>query len=96
MANAPQLLRLLKIAKLLKMLKILRVVKLKRILQKFDDMIVTDQMNLLVTFFNLTVKIIVVAHYMGCFFFYIGMDEMRNLKRGWLYQQNLIDEPFVN
>jgi hypothetical protein len=86
LANTPQLLRLLKIAKLLKMLKILRVVKLKRILQKLDELIVTDQMDLMVTFLNLTVKIIVIAHYMGCFFYYIGIGEMRSLRRGWLYE----------
>jgi hypothetical protein len=55
------------------MLKLLRVVKMKKILRKFDDYIVTDQMNLLVTFSNLTIKIIIVAHYMGCFFYYMGM-----------------------
>ena len=84
LANTPQLLRLLKIAKLLKMLKLLRVVKVKRILMKFEEYIVTDQMNLMVTFFNLTIKIVVIAHYMGCFFFYYGMDELRATNSGWL------------
>lgn len=85
---------MLKIAKLLKMLKLLRVVKIKRILSKFDDYIVTDQMNLLVTFLNLTVKIIIVAHYMGCFFFYKGMQELRENNEGWLVNSDMIDLPF--
>lgn len=51
MASAPQLLRLLKIAKMLKMLKLLRVMKIKKLMGKFDEYIVTDGMNLMVTFF---------------------------------------------
>jgi hyperpolarization activated cyclic nucleotide-gated potassium channel 2 len=92
LSNTPQFLRLLKIAKLLKMLKLLRVVKVKRILQKFDDYIVTDQMNLLVTFFNLTIKILFVAHYIGCFFFFYGMRELRERNTGWLINSNLVNE----
>lgn len=66
------------------MLKLLRVVKIKRILMKFEEYIVTDSMDLMVTFLNITVKIIVVAHYMGCFVFYIGMEELRSINKGWL------------
>jgi len=94
LANTPQLLRLLKIAKLLKMLKLLRVVKVKRILMKFEEYIVTDQMNLMVTFFNLAIKIVVIAHYMGCFFFYFGLGELRDSNQGWLIDKGIIDSPF--
>ena len=66
------------------MLKLLRVVKIKRILMKFEEYIVTDSMDLMVTFLNITLKIIVIAHYMGCFFFYIGMEEYRESDTGWL------------
>jgi len=57
---------MLKIAKLIKMLKLLRVVKIKRILIKFEEYIVTDSMDLLVTFLNITVKILIITHYMSC------------------------------
>ena len=93
-SNTPQLLRLLKIAKLLKMLKLLRVVKIKRILMKFEEYIVTDSMDLMVTFMNITVKIIVIAHYMGCFFFYFGMDAYRETSSGWIIVKEIIDEDF--
>jgi hypothetical protein len=93
-ANAPQLLKLLKVAKLLKMLKLLRVVKIKRILLKFEEYIVTDSMDLMVTFLNITVKIIVVAHYMGCAVFYIGLDEVRAEGRGWVFSKEMVDEDF--
>lgn len=95
MASTPQLLKLLKIAKLLKMLKLLRVVKIKKLLIKFEEYIVTDSMDLMVTFFNITIKIIVVAHYMGCMVFYIGMDGERNGEKGWLSSKELLDEEFV-
>ena len=55
MADAPGLLKLLKVSKLLKMLKLLRVAKLKKIMNKFEEYIVTDSMDLMVTFFNITV-----------------------------------------
>ena len=90
MPDAPSLLKLLKVAKLLKMLKLLRVMKLKRLLQKFEEHIVTDSMDLIVTFVNIFLKIVVVAHYMACLFFYVGMQE-RDSKvyaQGWLVEEN--------
>lgn len=77
MTNAPQLLKLLKIAKLMKMLKLLRVMKLKKIMNKFDEYIVTDSMDLMVTFINLTIYVLVIAHYMSCIFYYVGIEELR-------------------
>lgn len=94
LANTPQLLKLLKIAKLLKMLKLLRVVKVKRILMKFEEYIVTDSMALVATFVNITTKIVIIAHYMGCFFYYFGMDDLRANNKGWLVEKQLIDEDF--
>ena len=72
-ADAPTLFKLLKISKLLKMLKLLRILKLKRILHKFEEYIMTDSMDLIVTFVNIFLKILIVAHYMACLFFYVGM-----------------------
>jgi uncharacterized protein (DUF2164 family) len=60
------------------MLKLLRVAKLKKIMMKFDEYIVTDSMDLMVTFINITIYIMFIAHYMGCFFYYKGLDELRN------------------
>ena len=77
MADAPTLLKLLKISKLLKMLKLLRILKLKRLLNKFEEYIMTDSMDLLVTFGAIFIKIVVVAHYMACIFFYVGTSEMK-------------------
>ena len=93
MADLPGLLKLLKVSKLLKMLKLLRVAKLKKLLLKFEEDIVTDSMDLMVTFFNITVKIVFIAHYMGCFFYYRGLDELRNKNQGWLIAEDMVDSP---
>jgi len=92
MAETPQLLKLLKIAKLLKMLKLLRVAKIKRIIVKFEEHIVTDSMDLIVTFLNITVQLMVVAHYLGCFMFAWGMEEFRGGNTGWVKENSLLDE----
>jgi voltage-gated potassium channel Kch len=51
-------------------------------------------MNLLVTFFNLGIKIIIVAHYMGCFFFFKGMQELRETNTGWLVSSDMLNRDF--
>jgi len=76
------------------MLKLVRVVKIKKILMKFEEYIVTDSMDLMVTFMNITIKIVVVAHYMSCALFYIGMDEMRTLNRGWIVNEKMAELDF--
>ena len=62
---------------------------------KFEEYIVSDSMDLMVTFFNITMKIIIIAHYMGCFFFYFGMEGLRAHNGGWLLEEELIDEAFT-
>jgi len=70
------------------MLKLLRVMKLKRIFNKFEEYIITDSMDLMVTFFTITMKIIVIAHYMGCIFFYIGAENLSLHYKGWLIEED--------
>lgn len=81
---------------MLKMLKLLRVMKLKKLLNKFDEYIVTDSMNLVLTFLSLTVQILVVCHYIGCFFFYFGLDEYRldPEYNGWIVDQSMLEKEF--
>ena len=66
--------------------------KLKRILIKFEEYIVTDSMALIVTFFSITVKIVVTAHYMACLFFYVGKESLDYDYRGWLVSKDLVEE----
>ena len=73
------------------MLKLLRVMKLKKLLMRFEDYIVSDSMDLLVTFLNITVKVIVIAHYMSCLFFYVGMDEIRAGRESWIMVEEVYE-----
>lgn len=73
----------------MKMLKLLRVMKLKKLMNKFDEYIVSDSMDLMVTFMNLTIKILVIAHYMSCIFYYVGISELRANQRGWVFNLEL-------
>lgn len=63
-------------------------------MNKFDEWIVSDSMDLLVTFSNLTIKILVIAHYMSCIFFYVGITELRENQRGWVASMELDTKPF--
>ena len=53
----------------------------------------TDSMDLLVTFANLTIKIIIIAHYMSCIFYYIGNEEMKINQKGWVFKRDLHMKP---
>ena len=77
------------------MLKLLRIMKIKRLLVKFEDYIVSESMNLIMTFLNITLVVCVTGHYIGCFFFYFGMDEYRaDPNNGWLIEEDQIDQSF--
>ena len=69
--------------------------KIKRLLVKFEDYIVSESMNLIMTFLNITLVVCVTGHYIGCFFFYFGMDEYRaDPNNGWLIEEDQIDQSF--
>ena len=83
---------------MLKMLKLLRVMKIKKLLAKFDEWIVTDSMNLMMTFFQLTITILVICHYIGCTFYYFGLDEFRSDPNydGWLIANDMLTKNFIS
>jgi hypothetical protein len=56
---------------------------------------VTDSMDLLVTFINLAVIIIVLAHYLSCMMYYVGLDEFRSTGESWLVTQNILDKDLI-
>lgn len=70
--------------------------KLKKLMNKFDEYIVSDSMDLMVTFMNLTIKILVIAHYMSCIFYYIGISELRANQRGWVFNLGLDEKAFTS
>ena len=66
-------------------------------MNKFEEYVVTDSVHLMLTFFSLTVQLLVVCHYIGCFFFYFGMEEYRNDPQyeGWLIADDILSKDFT-
>ena len=51
-------------------------------------------MAFMTTFASITVNIVIIAHYMSCFFFYIGMEEVYAERHSWLDEEGLLGKPF--
>jgi len=65
--------RILKFVKFVKVIRLLRVAKLKIILIKLIDYLNLDDAVLtFMSFFKLTLLLVIIAHWLGCFFHYIG------------------------
>lgn len=82
--KTPQLLRLLRIVRFLRILRLLRVLKLRKLLMRLEDYIVSDRMNAMVEFLKLMLIIIFIAHWIACFFWYVGSSELTNKGQSWI------------
>jgi len=51
-------------------------------------------MNLFLTFAMLVCKIMFIAHWVACIFWYVGKDEMNEHPNCWIRRANLQDSPF--
>lgn len=86
--KTPQLLRLLRIVRFLRILRLLRVIKL---LMRLEDYIVSDRMNALVEFLKLMLIIIFIAHWIACFFWFVGANELTNNGQSWILKAGIQD-----
>jgi CRP-like cAMP-binding protein len=82
--KTPQLLRLLRIVRFLRILRLLRVLKLRKLMMRLEDYIVSDRMNAIVEFLKLILIIIFIAHWIACFFWYVGYSELTNKGQSWI------------
>ena len=89
--KTPQLLRLLRIVRFLRILRLLRVLKLRKILMRLEDYIVSDKMNALVKFLKLMLIIIFIAHWIACFFWYVGYEELTSKGESWILAAGIQD-----
>lgn len=89
--KTPQLLRLLRIVRFLRILRLLRVLKLRKLLMRLEDYIVSDRMNALVEFMKLMLIIIFIAHWIACFFWYVGKQELDNNGLSWILNAGIQD-----
>lgn len=72
MMKTPQLLRLLKIVRFLRFLRLLRVLKLKKLIYKFEEIIMSDMLNAILGFLKVITVILFIAHWIACIFYAIG------------------------
>ena len=67
----------------------LRVLKLRKFLMKIEDYIITDRMNAFVKFLKLMLVIVFIAHWIACFFWFVGDQELQTRGEGWILNAGL-------
>ena len=87
--KTPQLLRLLKIVRFLRFLRLLRVLKLKKLLYKFEEIIMSDLLNAILGFLKVITVILFIAHWIACIFYAIGQGELETEPICWLTIANI-------
>ena len=80
----------------LRILRLLRVLKLRKLLMRIEDYIVSDRMNALVEFLKLMLIIIFVAHWIACFFWYVGTNELDNTGKSWILIAGIQDSDLID
>eukprot|EP00347_Sterkiella_histriomuscorum_P000865 403374225 len=93
--KTPRLLKLFKIARMLRMLKLLRVFKFQKFMMKIEEHIVTDFMNLLITFFFIGLQILFISHWLACFFWNVGVQAMDDYEDCWIRKSQLQDASLI-
>lgn len=71
-SRTPQLLRLFRIVRFMRFMRLLRVFKLKKLLFKFEEIIMSDTINAILGFLKVIIVILFIAHWIACIFYYIG------------------------
>jgi hyperpolarization activated cyclic nucleotide-gated potassium channel 2 len=83
-SRTPQLLRLIRIIRFLRFLRLLRVFKLKKLLYKFEEIIMSDTINAILGFFKVVTVILFIAHWIACIFYFIGQSQLDSEPLCWL------------
>lgn len=76
-------------ARFLRFLRLLRVLKLKKMLYKFEEIIMSDAINAILGFFKVITVILFIAHWIACIFFAIGNSELDSEPICWLTIANI-------
>ena len=67
------MLRMFKIMKFLRMLKLLRVFKLSKLTNSIEEYIASDEIFMIINFIKSISIALFLAHWMACFYYYIGL-----------------------
>jgi Ion transport protein len=77
-------------------LRLLRVFKLKKLLFKFEEIIMSDTINAILGFFKVITVILFIAHWIACIFYYIGASQLDSEPLCWLSIANMQDAETVD
>jgi fatty-acid desaturase len=80
----------------LRFVRLLRVFKLKKLLYKFEEIIVSDIIQALIGFLKMVTIILFIAHWIGCIFFYIGANEFESNPDCWIVAAEIHDSPVID
>jgi hypothetical protein len=84
----------MKIMRFIRILRLLRILRLQRIFIRLEENIASETMNIIIKFMKLIILITFIAHWIACFFFVVGDNELPN-PQSWLVITG-IDQADVN
>lgn len=73
------------------MLKLVRFHNLNKYLQPFEELLVSDESNLILRFLKLSIVIAFITHWFACALYSVGSFEMERYGESWMAKNNLID-----
>ena len=77
----------------LRVFRLLRVLKLQRILVRFEERIASESLNIMLKFAKLIIMITFIAHWIACFFYYVGQSECAKHEDCWPNYNGVADKP---
>lgn len=89
--KALNLLRFLKFMRLMRILRLLRIFKLKKLFVHFEDYLMNDTITLFIQLSKLLLICLFIAHFGGCFWFYLGYSEFQEFGKGWIINAQIVD-----
>jgi hypothetical protein len=73
--SAPKLLKIIRLVKFLKILRLLKMVKLKSVFNKIEEVLSSDRIEGIYTYFKTIVIFYIIWHFMACFWFALVYNE---------------------
>eukprot|EP00347_Sterkiella_histriomuscorum_P006811 403351340 len=92
LSGTSSILRLLRILRFMRIFKLLRVFKLQKIIITVEEYIVSDEVMFILRFAKIMITIIFFAHWMACFYFAVGYQQLDSEYTSWIIEANIKDE----
>ena len=65
--------------------------KIKKIMMRIEEVILSDKLYLAITLIKLVVLMCTIAHFLACFHWFIGKQELNTVDLGWIRYAGLED-----